>query len=140
MPNVRGSIGWGSAFLRADIRDWGGGDYRDLISGLDALVARRLADKDRLVVWGGSYGGYMTNWIVTQTSRFKAAHSEVGIADLQSLWSVSPIGRILSRQYFGKTPLEDPDLYRRLSPITYAEERQDAAAPHPERKRRARPR
>ena len=120
MPNVRGSIGWGSAFLRADIRDWGGGDYRDLISGLDALVARRLADKDRLVVWGGSYGGYMTNWIVTQTSRFKAAHSEVGIADLQSLWSVSPIGRILSRQYFGKTPLEDPDLYRRLSPITYA--------------------
>ena len=120
MPNVRGSIGWGSAFLRADIRDWGGGDYRDLISGLDALVARRLADKDRLVVWGGSYGGYMTNWIVTQTSRFKAAHSEVSIADLQSLWSVSPIGRILSRQYFGKTPLEDPDLYRRLSPITYA--------------------
>ncbi len=120
MPNVRGSIGWGSTFLRADIRDWGGGDYRDLISGLDALIARRLADKDRLVVWGGSYGGYMTNWIVTQTSRFKAAHSEVSIADLQSLWSVSPIGRILSRQYFGKTPLEDPDLYRKLSPITYA--------------------
>ena len=120
MPNVRGSIGWGSTFLRANLRDWGGGDYRDLISGLDTLVARGLADKDRLVVWGGSYGGYMTNWIVTQTSRFKAAHSEVSIANLQSLWSVSPIGRILSRQYFGKTPLEDPDIYRKLSPITYA--------------------
>jgi dipeptidyl aminopeptidase/acylaminoacyl peptidase len=120
MPNVRGSIGWGSSFLRGDLRDWGGGDYRDLISGLDRLISRGLADKDRLVVWGGSYGGYMTNWIVTQTARFKAAHSEVSIANLQSLWSVSPIGRILFRQYFGKTPLEDPDIYRRLSPITYA--------------------
>lgn len=120
MPNVRGSIGWGSAFLRGDVRDWGGGDYRDLMTGLDALIARGLADKDRLVVWGGSYGGYMTNWIVTQTARFKAAHSEVSISDLQSLWSVSPIGRILFRQYFGKTPLEDPEIYRRLSPLTHA--------------------
>lgn len=120
MPNVRGSIGWGSAFLRADYRDWGGGDYRDLMAGLDTLVARGLADKDKLVVWGGSYGGYMTNWIVTQTDRFKAAHSEVSISNLQSLWSLSPIGRILFRQYFGKTPLEDPEIYRRLSPLTYA--------------------
>jgi dipeptidyl aminopeptidase/acylaminoacyl peptidase len=120
MPNVRGSIGWGSEFLRKDMRDWGGGDYRDLMSGLDLLIARRLADKDKLVVWGGSYGGYMTNWIVTQTDRFKAAHSEVSISNLQSLWSIGPIGRILCRQYFGKTPLEDPEIYRKLSPLTYA--------------------
>lgn len=120
MPNVRGSIGWGSDFLRKDMRDWGGGDYRDLMSGLDLLVTRGLADKDKLVVWGGSYGGFMTNWIVTQTGRFKAAHTEVSISNLQSLWSVSPIGRILCRQYFGKTPLEDPDIYRKLSPLTYA--------------------
>jgi dipeptidyl aminopeptidase/acylaminoacyl peptidase len=120
MPDVRGSIGWGSEFMRKDIRDWGGGDYRDLMAGLDTLIARGLADKDRLVVWGGSYGGYMTNWIVTQTNRFKAAHAEVSISDLQSLWSLSPIGRILFRQYFGKTPLEDPEIYRKLSPLTYA--------------------
>lgn len=120
MPNVRGSIGWGSEFLRKDMRDWGGGDYRDLMAGLDLLVARGLADKDKLVVWGGSYGGFMTNWIVTRTDRFKTAHSEVSISNLQSLWSVSPIGRILCRQYFGKTPLEDPDIYRTLSPLTYA--------------------
>ena len=120
MPNVRGSIGWGSEFLRKDMRDWGGGDYRDLMSGLDLLVTRGLADKDKLVVWGGSYGGFMTNWIVTQTDRFKAAHSEVSISNLQSLWSISPIGRILCRQYFEKTPLEDPDIYRKLSPLTYA--------------------
>ena len=120
MPNVRGSIGWGSDFLRKDMRDWGGGDYRDLMAGLDLLVTRGLADKDKLVVWGGSYGGFMTNWIVTRTDRFKAAHSEISISNLQSLWSVSPIGRILCRQYFEKTPLEDPDIYRKLSPLTYA--------------------
>jgi dipeptidyl aminopeptidase/acylaminoacyl peptidase len=120
MPDVRGSIGWGSEFLRKNLRDWGGGDYRDLMGGLDLLVSRGLADKDKLVVWGGSYGGYMTNWIVTQTGRFKAAHSEVSISNLQSLWSVSPIGRILCRQYFEKTPLEDPEIYRKLSPLTYA--------------------
>jgi len=120
MPNVRGSIGWGSEFLRKNMRDWGGGDYRDLMSGLDVLIARGLADKDKLVVWGGSYGGYMTNWIVTQTDRFKAAHSEVRISNLPSLWSISPIGRILCRQYFEKTPLEDPEIYRKLSPLTYA--------------------
>ena len=120
MPNVRGSIGWGSEFMRKDLRDWGGGDYRDLMAGLDMLIARGLADKDKLVVWGGSYGGYMTNWIVTQTDRFKAAHAEVSISDLQSQWALSPIGRILFRHYFGKTPLEDPEIYRRLSPMTYA--------------------
>jgi dipeptidyl aminopeptidase/acylaminoacyl peptidase len=120
MPNIRGSIGWGSEFMRKDVRDWGGADYRDLMAGLDLLIERGLADKDRLVVWGGSYGGYMTNWIVTRTDRFKAAHSEVSISNLQSLWAVSPIGRNLARMYFEKTPMEDPELYRRLSPLTYA--------------------
>ncbi len=120
LPNVRGSIGWGSEFMRKDVRDWGGGDYRDLMAGLDLLVRKGLADPDRLVVWGGSYGGYMTNWVVTQTDRFKAAHSEVCISDLASMWALSPIGRVLCRLYFGKTPLEDPEIYRRLSPLTYA--------------------
>ena len=120
IPNIRGSIGWGSEFLRKNYRDWGGGDFKDLMTGLDRLIERGLANKDRLFVWGGSYGGYMTNWIVTQTNRFKAASSEVSIADLTSLWSVSPIGRLLFRHYFGKTPQEDPDIYSKLSPITYA--------------------
>ena len=120
LPNIRGSIGWGSEFLRKNMYDWGGGDYRDLMAGLDMLIGKGLADPDRLVVWGGSYGGYMTNWIVTQTQRFKAAHTEVSISDLAAMWALSPIGRILSRLYFVKTPLEDPDIYRRLSPVTYA--------------------
>lgn len=120
LPNVRGSIGWGSEFMRKNLNDWGGGDYRDLMAGLDMLIDKGLADPERLVVWGGSYGGYMTNWIVTQTDRFKAAHTEVCISDLVSMWSISPIGRVLCDLYFDKTPIEDPDLYRRMSPLTYA--------------------
>jgi dipeptidyl aminopeptidase/acylaminoacyl peptidase len=100
--------------------DWGGADYRDLMAGLDMLIAKGIADPDKLVVWGGSYGGYMANWIVTQTDRFKAAHSEVSISDLVSMWSLSPIGRLLCGLYFDKTPIEDPGFYRRLSPLTYA--------------------
>jgi len=120
LPNVRGSIGWGSEFMRKNYRDWGGGDYRDLMAGIDYLVKKGIADEEKLVVWGGSYGGYMANWIVTQTERFKAVHSEVSISNLYSMWSISPIGIILSRLYFGKNPQEDPELYRKLSPITYA--------------------
>jgi len=120
LPNVRGSIGWGSEFLRKNIRDWGGGDYKDLMTGLDDLIKKDLADKNRLFVWGGSYGGYMTNWIVTHTNRFRAAYSEVSISNLTSWWSTAPVARMSSRMWFVKTPQEDPDLYRKLSPITYA--------------------
>ena len=59
--------------MRGNIPDWGGGDYRDIISGADAMVARGIADNDKLAVSGWSYGGYMTSWVVSQTSKFKAA-------------------------------------------------------------------
>ena len=75
-PNVRGSSGYGRQFRYANRKDWGGGDYQDILSGVDALVARGVADPDRLGVMGWSYGGYMTSWIVTQTQRFKAADWE----------------------------------------------------------------
>lgn len=120
LPNVRGSIGWGSEFMRMNRNDWGGADYRDLMAGLDMLTAKGIADPDKLVVWGGSYGGYMTNWIVTQTNRFKAAHSEVSISDLVSLWSLSPIGRVLMDLYFDLSPVEDPAYFNRISPFAYA--------------------
>jgi len=120
LPNVRGSIGWGSEFMRMNRNDWGGADYRDLMAGLDMLTAKGIADPDKLVVWGGSYGGYMTNWIVTQTDRFKAAQSEVSISDLVSLWSLSPIGRVLLGLYFDKTPIEDPSFFYKISPFAYA--------------------
>ena len=72
-PNPRGSVGYGERFMQANRRDWGGGDYRDIITGVDALIARGIADPDRLAILGWSYGGYMTAWAITQTSRFKAA-------------------------------------------------------------------
>src|SRR6185295_16584631 len=77
--NVRGSSGYGRDFRHANYRDWGGGDYRDIMAGVDALVARGIADPARMGVMGWSYGGYMTSWIITQTKRFKAASVGAGV-------------------------------------------------------------
>src|SRR5262249_49659845 len=71
--NPRGSSGYGTAFRQANIKDWGGGDYADLMAGVDKVVGMGIADPDRLGVMGWSYGGFMTAWIVTQTNRLKAA-------------------------------------------------------------------
>ncbi len=71
--NVRGSSGYGKKFRFANYGDWGGGDYKDLMSGVDHVIDLGVADPDRLGVMGWSYGGYMTSWIITQTHRFKAA-------------------------------------------------------------------
>ena len=72
-PNPRGSSGYGAEFRRANIQDWGGGDFQDLMTGVDKVIAMGVADPERLGVMGWSYGGFMTSWIVTQTQRFKAA-------------------------------------------------------------------
>jgi dipeptidyl aminopeptidase/acylaminoacyl peptidase len=71
--NVRGSSGYGRDFRYANRSDWGGGDYRDILSGVDTLISKGIADPDRMGVMGWSYGGYMTSWVITQTKRFKAA-------------------------------------------------------------------
>src|SRR5262249_55205089 len=76
--NVRGSSGYGKEFRYANYNDWGGGDYQDIMTGVDALIERGIADADRLGVMGWSYGGYMTSWIITQTKRFKAASVGAG--------------------------------------------------------------
>ncbi len=117
MPMPRGGHGYGSAGLRAIIGNWGIVDYQDIMSGVDALVERGIADPERLGVAGGSYGGYMTNWIVTQTDRFRAASSWAGVCDLADLYSLSDAGDF-TLGYFG-TPWDNPQAYRRHSPITY---------------------
>jgi dipeptidyl aminopeptidase/acylaminoacyl peptidase len=89
MPNPRGSVGYGEAFAQACDADWAGGDYRDLMVALDAALARGGLDPARLAVMGASYGGYMTNWIVGQTDRFKAAVSINGIANLHSMFGTT---------------------------------------------------
>lgn len=98
--NPRGSSGYGYAFRSANLRDWGGGDYRDLMSGIDSLVAKGIADPDRLGVMGWSYGGFMTSWIITQTKRFKAASVGAGVTNLMSFTGTSDIPSFVP-DYFG---------------------------------------
>ena len=81
-PNPRGSSNYGEKFMRGNIPDWGGGDYRDIMAGADEVIKRGIADPDKLAVMGWSYGGYMTCWIVSQTTRFKAARMGAGLSNI----------------------------------------------------------
>jgi dipeptidyl aminopeptidase/acylaminoacyl peptidase len=98
--NVRGSSGYGRDFRYANYKDWGGGDYRDIMSGVDALIARGIADGERLGIMGWSYGGYMTSWVVTQTKRFKAASVGAGVTNLMSFTGTADIPGFIP-DYFG---------------------------------------
>jgi dipeptidyl aminopeptidase/acylaminoacyl peptidase len=117
-PMPRGGSGYGEAGHRMIINDWGGPDYKDIMAGVDHVIARGIADPDRLGVMGASYGGFMTNWIVTQTSRFKAASAGASISDLSDLYYLTDGGDLMT-EYF-KLPWENPDGYREHSPITHA--------------------
>jgi dipeptidyl aminopeptidase/acylaminoacyl peptidase len=116
-PMPRGGSGYGEAGHRMIINDWGGPDYRDIMAGVDAMIARGIADGARLGVMGASYGGYLTNWIVTQTSRFKAAAAGASIADLTDLYYLTDGGDLMIEYY--KLPWENPEGYRRSSPLTH---------------------
>jgi dipeptidyl aminopeptidase/acylaminoacyl peptidase len=83
-PNIRGSSGYGQKFIESNRGDWGGGDYRDVMDGVDDLIARGIADPEKLAIGGWSYGGYMSEWAITQTTRFKAAVSGAGLSNLIS--------------------------------------------------------
>ncbi len=119
--NPRGSQGYGEAFNAANFRDWGPGPMRDVLAGVDNLIAEDRADPERLGVTGGSYGGYLTSWIVGHTTRFRAAITCRSVNDLISQMSTGDIaGPSFGRLEFGAAPWEDPDLYREHSPLTYA--------------------
>jgi dipeptidyl aminopeptidase/acylaminoacyl peptidase len=110
LPNVRGSSGYGEKFLLANYRDWGGGDYQDIQSGLDELVKRGLADPDRMGQTGWSYGGYLTAWTLTQTNRFKAVMVGAGLTNMFSMYSTNDLQRVLE-SYFGAQPWDDLEAY-----------------------------
>ena len=119
--NPRGSEGYGQDFNDANHRDWGPGPTRDVLAGVEALVADGLADPDRLGVTGGSYGGYLTSWIVGHDQRFKAAMTCRSVNDMGLLFLTGDIsGGDWARLEFDVTPWEDPDYYREISPIAYA--------------------
>ncbi len=120
--NPRGSEGYGEAFNDANHRDWGPGPMRDVLRGVDALVEEGLADPDRLGVTGGSYGGYLTNWIVAHDGRFRAAMTCRSVTDMAMLNLTGDISGVdWARLEFGVAPWEDPDFYREISPLAHAE-------------------
>ena len=98
--NVRGSSGYGREFRYANRSDWGGGDYRDIMTGVDHLISKGIADADRMGVMGWSYGGYMTSWVITQTKRFKAASVGAGVTNLMSFTGTADIPSFVP-DYFG---------------------------------------
>ncbi len=103
-------------------RDWGPGPMRDVLAGVDALVAEGLADPDRLGLTGGSYGGYLTNWIVGHDDRFRAAMTCRCVSDMSMLFLTGDIsGGDWATLEFDATPWSDPDYYREISPLTYAD-------------------
>jgi dipeptidyl aminopeptidase/acylaminoacyl peptidase len=118
-PMPRGGSGYGVAGFRAIVKSWGEVDYKDIMTGVDAMVERGIADPNRLGVMGGSYGGFMTNWIVTQTSRFKAASSACSLSDLAQMYYLSEGGDFMT-EYFG-LPWEEGESMAKHSPITYVQ-------------------
>jgi dipeptidyl aminopeptidase/acylaminoacyl peptidase len=119
--NPRGSEGYGQVFAAANFRDWGAGPTRDVLAGVDALIAEGRVDPDRLGVTGGSYGGYLTNWIVGHDTRFKAALTERSVSEVASLVLTGDLaGGEFGKYEFGAEPWEDPGIYREQSPLTYA--------------------
>jgi len=122
--NPRGSSGYGQKFSDGTLNEWGGGDYRDLMAGVDEALRRNSwIDANRLGVTGGSYGGFMTNWIITQTPRFKAAVSVASVSNLISFYSTSLYQDLIHAE-FGGFPWDNYDLLWQWSPLRYVKQAQ----------------
>jgi dipeptidyl aminopeptidase/acylaminoacyl peptidase len=118
--NPRGSSGRTLEFSNANVMDWGGKDFQDLMAGVDHIIDMGVADPDRMAIMGGSYGGFMTFWAVTQTDRFKAAIGHAAISDWFSFYGQTDIPYLLEFG-FGGLPWVTKDVFERWSPIEYAE-------------------
>jgi len=115
--NFRGSSNYGQVHLNANQQNWGIGDYDDIMTGVDSVIARGWADPDRMVAYGWSYGGYMTFWMSTQTDRFKLISPGAGLTNLYSMYSTTDIPAYLG--WFFGTPWDNEEIYRKLSPIRH---------------------
>ena len=116
-PNIRGSTGYGHKFIEMNRGDWGGGDFKDVMAGVDYLIAQGIADPDKLGIGGWSYGGYMSEWAITQTKRFKAAVSGAGLSNLASEFGTEN-GPAYDEWFYG-TPYENLDGFMKSSPVKY---------------------
>ncbi len=118
MPNPRGSFGEGEKFTEANRRDFGYGDLRDILSGVDAVEKKYPIDDARVGLTGWSYGGFMTMFAVTQTHRFKAAVAGAGISNWQSYYGENSIDQWMI-PFFGASVYDDPAVYAKMSAINY---------------------
>lgn len=118
LPNPRGSYGQGETFTRANVKDFGYGDFHDILGGVDAALQSAPIDPDRLGITGWSYGGYMTMWAVTQTNRFRAAVAGAGLSDWLSYAGVNKIDMWMP-PYFGANVYDDPAVYAKSAPMTF---------------------
>ncbi|MBV9778737.1 MAG: S9 family peptidase [Acidobacteriaceae bacterium] len=117
-PNPRGSYGEGEAFTKANVKDFGHGDLRDILAGVDTVLKKVPIDLNRIGVTGWSYGGFMTMWTVTQTNRFRAAVAGAGIANWKSYYGENSIDEWMI-PYFGASVYDDPAVYAKSSPIEF---------------------
>ncbi len=116
--NIRGSGAYGKEFRFANMSDWGGKDYGDLMSGVDHVIAMGVADPEKLAVMGWSYGGFMTSWVITQTKRFKAAAVGAGVTNLWSFTGTADIPGFLP-DYFSGEPWDNFEAYQKHSPMAF---------------------
>jgi dipeptidyl aminopeptidase/acylaminoacyl peptidase len=117
-PNPRGSYGQGEAFTQGNVKDFGGGDFRDIMSGIDSLGKQYPIDTDHLGIRGHSYGGYMTMWAETQTTRFKAAVAGAGLSNWTSYYGENDIDEWMI-PFFGASVYDDPAVYAKSDPIRF---------------------
>ena len=117
-PNYRGSAGYGEKFRALNVRNLGVGDYADVISGVDHLIARGWVDKERVGAMGWSQGGYISAFITASSDRFKAVSVGAGISDWMTYYANTDITPF-TRQYLHATPWDDPEIYRKTSPVSY---------------------
>jgi dipeptidyl aminopeptidase/acylaminoacyl peptidase len=118
LPNPRGSYGNGEAFTQANVNDFGYGDLRDIEAGVDAAIKAAPIDPSRVGIIGWSYGGYMTMWAITQSTRFHAAVAGAGIVNWQSYYGQNKIDTWML-PFFGASVYDKPEAYSRSSPITF---------------------
>ena len=117
-PNPRGSYGQGEKFAAANVKDFGYGDFRDIMVGVDEAIKSAPIDPERIGLTGWSYGGYMTMWGVTQTNRFRAAVAGAGLSDWLSYYGENKIDQWMP-PFFGANVYDDPAVYAKSSPITF---------------------
>jgi dipeptidyl aminopeptidase/acylaminoacyl peptidase len=117
-PNPRGSYGQGEGFTRGNIKDFGGGDYRDLMAGVDAMIKQFSVDPSKLGIRGHSYGGYMAMWAETQSPRFAAAVAGAGLSDWKSYYGLNDIDEWMI-PFFGRSVYDDPAVYEKSDPLHF---------------------